>query len=110
MDYSPLGTSDHGVFPARILEWIVISFSRGSSQPRDQTHIFCIAGGFFTDEPPGKPIIQSKYLLNFIVIFFTLDYSEVYFKMSRPMYFFICFLNIYLLSISNVFVDICFKP
>ena len=38
-----------------ILEWVAISFSRGSFPPRDQTHISCIAGGFFTTEPPGKP-------------------------------------------------------
>ena len=35
MDYSPLGSSVHGIFPARILEWVTISFSRGSSQPKD---------------------------------------------------------------------------
>ena len=38
----------HGILQARILEWVVIPFSRESSQPRDQTQIFCIAGGFFT--------------------------------------------------------------
>ena len=46
-------------FPqARILEWIAIPFSRGSSQHRDQTPISHIAGGFFTTEPPGKPFIS----------------------------------------------------
>ena len=45
---------------ARILEWVAISSSRGSSWSRDWTHISCascIAGGFFTTEPPGKPNI-----------------------------------------------------
>ena len=37
MDYSPPGSSVHGILQARILEWVPISFSRGSSQPRDQT-------------------------------------------------------------------------
>ena len=55
MDCSPPGSSVHGISQARILEWVAISFSRGSSRPRDQTHIFCITGGFFTTEPPGKP-------------------------------------------------------
>ena len=41
---------------ARILEWSAISYSRRSSQPRDRTHVSCIADGFFTTEPPGKPI------------------------------------------------------
>ena len=52
-DYSPPGPSVHGISLARIMEWIAISFSRGFSQPRDQTHISCIAGGFFTTEPQG---------------------------------------------------------
>ena len=38
----------HGILQARILEWIAFPFSRGSSQPRDQTQVFCIVGGFFT--------------------------------------------------------------
>ena len=58
MDCNPLGSSAHGISQARILEWVAISFSRGSSQPRDRTYIFCLAGGFFTTEPPGKPLSQ----------------------------------------------------
>ena len=42
-DYRPRGSSVHGIFQARILEWVAISYSRGSSQPRDQTHISCIS-------------------------------------------------------------------
>jgi len=37
MDYSPPGSCVHGILQARALEWVTISFSRGSSQPRDQT-------------------------------------------------------------------------
>ena len=49
----------HGISQARILEWVAISFSRGSSRPRDRTcisilQVSCIAGGFCTAEPPGK--------------------------------------------------------
>ena len=43
MDYTV-----HGILQARILEWVAFPFSGGSSQPRDQTQIACIAGGFFT--------------------------------------------------------------
>ena len=50
----PLGFSAHGILHSRILKWVAVPFSRGSSQPRDQTHVSCIAGGFFTTEPPGK--------------------------------------------------------
>ena len=38
----------HGILQARILEWVAFPFSRGSSQPRDQTQVSCIAGRFFT--------------------------------------------------------------
>ena len=48
MDCSPPGCSVHGIFQARILEWVVIPFSRGSSWPRDRTQVSYIAGGFFT--------------------------------------------------------------
>ena len=53
MDRSPPGSSVHRILQARILEWVAMPPSRGSSQPRDQTHISCIAGGFFTAEPLG---------------------------------------------------------
>ena len=41
-------SSIHGILQARILEWVAISFSRGSSQPRDQTQVSCTAGRRFT--------------------------------------------------------------
>ena len=43
MDCSPLGSSVHGILQARMREWVAISFSRGSSQPRDRTHITYIS-------------------------------------------------------------------
>ena len=55
MDCSPLGSSVHGILPARILEWVAMPSSRESPWPRVQTHIFSIAGRFFTGELPGKP-------------------------------------------------------
>ena len=54
MDYSSPGFSVHGILQTRILEWVAISFPRGSSQPRDQTYISYTAGKFFTTEPPGE--------------------------------------------------------
>ena len=44
MDYRLPGSSVHGILQARILEWVAISFSRGSSGPRDRTLISCIGG------------------------------------------------------------------
>ena len=47
-DYSPPGSSVHGILQARILEWAVMPFSRGSSQPRDRTQVSHTACGYFT--------------------------------------------------------------
>ena len=44
----PMNYTVHGIFQARILEWVAYPFSRGSSQSKDQTQVSCIAGGFFT--------------------------------------------------------------
>ena len=47
MDYSLPGSSLHGIFQARVLEWVAISFSRGSSQSKDRTRVSCIPGRCF---------------------------------------------------------------
>ena len=44
----PMDYTVHGILQARILEWIAFPFSRSSPQPRDRTHVSCIAGKFFT--------------------------------------------------------------
>ena len=49
MDCSPPGFYVQGVSQARILDWVAISLSQGSSQPRNQTQVSCTVGGFFTD-------------------------------------------------------------
>ena len=49
MDCSLLGSSIHGILQTRIMEWVAISFSRGSFWPRDRTWVSCIAGRFFMD-------------------------------------------------------------
>ena len=63
MNYSPPGSSVHGISLAGILEWAAITYSRGSSQPRDRTQISCIAGEFFTSEPPGKAMQKVQLAL-----------------------------------------------
>ena len=71
MDCSP---TLHRISQARILDWVVISFSWGSSQPKDGTHASCIAGKFSTAEPLGKPqaggmhdnITMKMILFNFV--------------------------------------------
>ena len=59
---SPPGSSVHGILQARTLEWVSVPSSRGSSRPRDGTQVSCMTGGFFTAEPPGKPLHRIKRL------------------------------------------------
>ena len=65
MDCSPPGSSVHGILQARILEWVAIPFSRGSSRPRAQAKISCIAGRLFTIWATGAApfyIYSSGYI------------------------------------------------
>ena len=64
MGCSLLGSSVHGILQARILEWVAISFSRGSSWPRTQTRVSCIAGRFFTiwtTREAVHPLLSNKF-------------------------------------------------
>ena len=60
------GSSIHGISHARILEWVINSFSRGSSQPKDRTSVFRIAGRFLTiwatKEAPSSSVVRHKLL------------------------------------------------
>ena len=60
MDSSPLlpGSSIHGIFQARILEWVAISFPGDLPHSRIELTSPKLVGGFFTTEPPGKPIYE----------------------------------------------------
>ena len=46
--YNRMDYTVHGILQARILEWVAFLFSKGSSQPKDQTQVSLIAGEFFT--------------------------------------------------------------
>ena len=63
----------HGILQARILEWVAFPFSRGSSRPRNQTGVFCIAGRFFTKLSYQ---IISNYMLKFLRNFHNVFYSS----------------------------------
>ena len=66
VDCSLPGSSVHGILQARILEWIAIPSSRGSSQPRDGTQVFCIAGGFFNVWATREAQVNYKLLEIFV--------------------------------------------
>ena len=62
MDYSPPGSYVHQILQARILDWVAMSSSRGSSRPRDWTVssvTLALQADFFTAETPGKPRCRS---------------------------------------------------
>ena len=61
MNHSPPGSSVHGLSQAKILVGVAIFFSRGSSRPRVRTLVSCMAGRFFTPEPPGKRPQSMSY-------------------------------------------------
>ena len=64
MDWSPSGSSGHGIFQARILAWVAIPFFRWSSQPRNRTQVSCIAGWFFTIWATREPKFPFEGLRN----------------------------------------------
>ena len=67
MDCSRPGSSVHGTLQARVLEWIAIPFSKGSSQPEDQTQVSCSVGGAFyhvTTSSPAFKMNQFTYKEN----------------------------------------------
>ena len=67
-DCSPPGFPVHGILQARVMQWVVISFSRGSSRPRDRTWVSCIAGRFFTNwatrEAPSVLLLFSHSVVS----------------------------------------------
>ena len=64
MDCSLPGSSLHGFLQARVLDWFAISFSRGSSQPRDWTQVFRIPGRCFNLWATRKALYKAYFLLN----------------------------------------------
>ena len=60
MDCNLSGSSDHGIFQARVLEWVAISFSRGSSQPRIKPGSTALRADALPSEPPGKPMNSTE--------------------------------------------------
>ena len=59
MDYSPTGSSVHGILQARILKWVAIPFFRGSAQPREQIQVSGFAGRFSTIVATRKALVLT---------------------------------------------------
>ena len=63
MDYRLPGSSVHGIFQARILDWVVISFSRGYSWSRDRNWVSCIVSRLYHLSYQGIPLCEICYIL-----------------------------------------------
>ena len=68
MDCSPPRSSVHGILQARILEWVAMPSSRGSSQPRDQACVSHVAGGFFAIWATREAQIYAYAQLNHFAV------------------------------------------
>ena len=68
---NPIDYTFHGILQARILEWVAFPFFRGSSQPRNQTQVSCIAGGSFTSRATREAHFLIKRI--FKQVFFKID-------------------------------------
>ena len=67
MDCSPPGSSVHGIFQARVLEWVAISFSRRSSRPRNRTQVSQTVSDALLSEPPRKSWCLIMVSLNLVM-------------------------------------------
>ena len=77
MDYSLSGSSFHGIVQVRILEWIAISFSRGSSLPRDWTPVSALPVGSLPAELSGKPITTTCSMKTYLFSLSSVQFISV---------------------------------
>ena len=103
MDVSPPDSSVYGILQARILEWTAISFSRGSSWPRDQTWVSCTAGRFFTiwatkEALDSSLLVYKKVAVYYILILYTTTLLNLF---INPNSFLVDFRIFYILSIIS---------
>ena len=90
MDYSPPASSVHGISQARILEWVAISSSRGSCQPRDQTLVSCLLHWQVGSLPlalSGKHVTKGEhnFLLNVHAEYFTMKIGFAFRTLERDL-------------------------
>ena len=107
---NPIEYTVHGILQARILEWVAFLFFRGSSQPRDQTLVSCMAGRFFNQlSHKGNPLklcncmLLTNYL--FVTIFaeshFSFDFIHIVFKIH-----FVCSYSNFSVSVKSIFTTL----
>ena len=102
MDSSLLGSSVHGIFQARILEWVAIAFSRGSSWPKNRTQVSCIADRFFivwtTKEAHPLSSLKTSALISYLSSLNTAFQNS---KLCCPSYFTGCSISVSFADLSS---------
>ena len=106
MDGSLLGSSVHGILQARIPEWVAILFSR-SAWTRDWTQASCIAGRFFTPEPPQKPLSSHLPTFKSGYLFLLLSCSNSLYILDINPLSDIWFANTFSCSINCFYILLC---
>ena len=94
MNWSLPGFPVHGISPARILKWVVISFSRGSSWTRDRTLVSCIGRQVLYHWATGKPMTDGMHL-HFVIV-----ETDISLMITGESYSFLCLSQIFLWEIS----------
>ena len=107
MDCSPPTFS--GILQARILEWVSIPFSRGSSQPRVRTQVSCIAGGFFTISVTRETLKKGIYIYIYIYTHIHTVLDLFHYRLLQYIeYSSLCYtVGPYCLSVLYIIVYIC---
>ena len=90
-----------GILQARILEWVAMASSRGSSQPRDRTQASCIAGGFFTNWTSREAHSKIKRKKFFLVTRILRIYSLNFHLWHTAI--FIIFIMLYIISLVHTY-------
>ena len=84
MNCSLPGSCVREILQVRILEWVAISFSRGFSQPKDQTQVGALQACSLPHEPPGKPIYVVGSILSFFQIQMQQNLLSTYYGCQTP--------------------------
>ena len=98
-DGSPWGSPVPGILQARILEWVAISFSRGSPQPRDRIQVSRLQADALSSEPPGKLLVAKKPKSH---VFHEVEIKLVFFFFNFYYYFILLYNTVLVLPYINM--------
>ena len=80
MDCGPPGSSVHGIFQARMLEWVAMPSSRGFSTPGIELRSPALQADSLPSEPPGEPFLCVGRGKNYLALKFFLGYAYLLFR------------------------------